>query len=200
MLIILNDTTWLIFRKPTLDIKQWTVLSRRTDKTNIKLAGLYKGISSPLGGVALVNAIIFGTHAQVTRYIGSQGLHSHFVAGATAGLFQSFICSPLELSKTILQVQKKNQYKGAIDCLAKLYQANGLKGVYKGFFLTICREVPSFGSYFMFFELLSGGWVSFSYKYYINYLNFSNLKSTKREHQIRTVGSKKKIEFFSLYL
>ncbi|CAH1403548.1 unnamed protein product [Nezara viridula] len=123
-----------------------------------KLSGLYKGISSPLGGVALVNAIIFGTHAKVSRWIGSEGLHSHFIAGASAGFFQSFICSPLELCKTILQVQKNGVYSGALDCFAKIYKAQGLPGIYKGFFMTICREVPSFGAYFMFFELLSGGW------------------------------------------
>ncbi|XP_014286661.1 mitochondrial basic amino acids transporter isoform X2 [Halyomorpha halys] len=124
----------------------------------VKISGLYKGITSPLGGVSIVNAIIFGAHGQVMRLMGSEGLHTHFVAGATAGLLQSFICSPIELSKTILQVQKKNMYKGAIDCLAKIYRSKGLKGIYKGYYLTICREVPSFGAYFMFFEILSGGW------------------------------------------
>lgn len=67
--------------------------------------GLYRGVTSPLLGVAGINAIVFGIYGNVQRQMkDSDSLRSHAIAGAAAGLFQSFICSPVELAKLRLQV------------------------------------------------------------------------------------------------
>lgn len=51
--------------------------------------GLYKGISSPMGGVALVNAIIFGVYGNIQRRSSDpDSIKSHFLAGSAAGLAQ----------------------------------------------------------------------------------------------------------------
>ena len=116
-----------------------------------------------MGGVAVVNAIVFGVYGNVQRCVGKEGLGVHFLAGASAGLSQSFICSPVELAKTRLQLQTTKTYRGTLNCLSKVFKAEGVRGVYKGLTLTIMREVPSFGSYFLTYELLTGGKVSALY-------------------------------------
>ncbi|ELU04534.1 hypothetical protein CAPTEDRAFT_97572 [Capitella teleta] len=127
--------------------------------------GLYKGMSSPLYGLAAINAIVFGVQRNVQRRMENpQSLTSHFIAGSVAGLAQSVICSPMELAKTRMQIQgqgasrKKYRqvslYKGPVDCLCKIYKTEGLRGLSRGFGLTVVRETPSFGVYFWSFEYM----------------------------------------------
>ena len=99
------------------------------------------------------------------RLSNPDSLSSHFIGGATAGCVQSFICSPMELAKTRMQIQgqgesrkdykcTKHLYEGPIDCLRKVYHNEGVPGVFRGLWLTILRETPSYGSYFVTFEYL----------------------------------------------
>jgi len=65
-------------------------------------------MSSPLAGVAFVNAIIFGVQGNILRRLPDpDSLRAQFVAGAAAGLAQSWIASPLELAKTRIQVRQR---------------------------------------------------------------------------------------------
>ena len=107
----------------------------------------------------MVNAIIFGVYGNLYRRLSDDpdALLPHFVAGAGAGFAQSFICSPMELIKTRLQVQKDGRYNGTWDCLKQTVQKEGSRGLFKGLGLTCSREVPAFGAYFLTYELLTGG-------------------------------------------
>jgi hypothetical protein len=80
------------------------------------------------------------------------------------GGIQTFITAPTELCKTYLQMQgigEKRQlfklsktaiYKNAFDCVRKIYNQRGIYGIYRGFSITLARELPSFGSYFTSFK------------------------------------------------
>lgn len=69
------------------------------------IMGLYQGVKSPLVGVVGINSVVFGIYGNVQRHMPeSDSLRSHALAGATAGFFQSFICSPMELVKSRIQV------------------------------------------------------------------------------------------------
>ena len=113
---------------------------------------------SPMAGVGLINAIIFGVQGNVLRIL-EPGLSSQCIAGGIAGAVQSVVCCPMELAKTRVQVQNstaktlKKGYHGSIDCLQKIYKQSGIKGCYKGMVLTLVRETPSFAIYFGTFEL-----------------------------------------------
>lgn len=62
--------------------------------------GIYRGMSSPLAGVAAINAIVFGVYGNVQRNLSEpDSMVSCFLAGSTAGLCQSVFCSPMELAK-----------------------------------------------------------------------------------------------------
>lgn len=107
--------------------------------------GLYRGMSSPMGGVAVVNAIIFGVYGNVQRRTQHpDSIYSHFIAGSAAGFVQSIICSPMELVKTRLQLQSANtvKYKGPIDCLNSIWKTSGVRGVFSGLGITVIRDVP----------------------------------------------------------
>lgn len=70
--------------------------------------GLFKGMSSPMASVACINAMIFGVYGNVQRRLSDpNSLYSHAFAGAMAGFVQSFICSPMELVKTRIQIQEQ---------------------------------------------------------------------------------------------
>ena len=80
------------------------------------------------------------------------------------GGIQTFITAPTELCKTYLQMQgigEKRQlfklsktaiYKNAFDCVIKIYNQRGMHAIYRGFYITLARELPSFGSYFTSFK------------------------------------------------
>lgn len=67
--------------------------------------GLFKGMSSPLLGLSFINAIVFGVEAQTTAFLGKETTLTHMLGGAFAGAIQCFVCSPMELAKTQMQVQ-----------------------------------------------------------------------------------------------
>lgn len=121
--------------------------------------GLYRGLSSPLAGVSFVNAIVFGIYGNVQRLSGnSNSYKTHFLAGASAGLVQSLISSPMELAKTRLQLQNDKigctKFRGPVQCLSYIYRCDGLRGVFRGLGITAFRDVPGFATYFVAYEFL----------------------------------------------
>lgn len=112
-----------------------------------KLIGLYRGITSPMGGIGFVNAIVFGIYGNVQRTTKNpDSLTSHALAGGVAGLFQSVVCAPMELAKTRLQLQHEHtngpKFKGPLDCLRHIMKNEGIRGSMKGLTLTAARDVP----------------------------------------------------------
>lgn len=127
--------------------------------------GLYKGMASPMAGLGFINAIIFGVQGETMRRFKLTGLKGECVAGAFSGAVQSIICGPMELAKTRVQVQginsayshvffhhigegKSNLYNGSFDCIAKIYHTEGIRGCFRGFWITLLRDTPAFSFYF----------------------------------------------------
>ncbi|XP_017120648.1 mitochondrial basic amino acids transporter isoform X1 [Drosophila elegans] len=121
--------------------------------------GLYRGITSPMGGIGLVNAIVFGVYGNVQRLSSDpNSLQSHFYAGSIAGVAQSFVCAPMELAKTRLQlsshIDSGIKFTGPIHCLRHILKTEGIRGAFKGLVATILRDIPGFSAYFVSFEYL----------------------------------------------
>lgn len=121
------------------------------------LKGLYRGVTSPMAGVAFVNAIVFGVYGGVQkRSSDPDSLVCHAVAGATAGLLQSFVCSPVELAKTRLQLGCSGSAgKGPLSCLVDVARREGPTALFRGLGLTILRDTPAFACYFLTYEALA---------------------------------------------
>lgn len=78
-------------------------------------------MSSPLLGTALWNAVVFGIYGNTVRLLATNNLEQQHVmkniliASVAAGVAQTFVICPLELTKTRLQIQScenSTMYKG----------------------------------------------------------------------------------------
>ncbi|XP_037959327.1 mitochondrial basic amino acids transporter isoform X2 [Teleopsis dalmanni] len=125
------------------------------------LRGLYRGMTSPMAGIGAVNAIVFGVYGNIQRFSDHpESLQSHFMAGSIAGVFQSIVCSPMELAKTRVQLQHDApnaiQFKSPWDCFKHIVRTEGIRGTFKGLPVTTLRDVPGFAGYFVSYEYLMG--------------------------------------------
>ena len=126
------------------------------------MLGLYKGIGSPMMGLTFINAIVFGVQGNAMRSLGRDTPMNQFLAGAAAGAIQSVICCPMELAKTRLQMQGTGErkstrklYKNSLDCLVRIYNREGFRGINRGMVTTLLRETPGFGVYFLTYDVLT---------------------------------------------
>jgi solute carrier family 25 carnitine/acylcarnitine transporter 20/29 len=74
-----------------------------------------------------------------------------FLAGSFSGLCCLFLTVPIERIKCLLQIQSSSKtklYNGMLDCARKVYSLNGVRGIYKGFWITLYRDLPACGVYF----------------------------------------------------
>ena len=79
-----------------------------------------------------------------------------YLAGCGGGVLQTTVLVPLDLVKCRLQVDgqsKVRQYRGVFDCFRQVLRHEGVRGLYIGYRSTLLREVPSFGVYFLSYEI-----------------------------------------------
>ena len=124
-------------------------------------------MAAPLVGMAFVNAIVFGVQGNLMKMF-EPNLMNSFLAGMVSGGAQTIICSPAELIKLRMQMQRNPTklfswhahstptiYKDPLDAIKKIYQKDGIfRGIYKGFHITLWREVPGFGAYFASYDFM----------------------------------------------
>lgn len=103
---------------------------------NLNIRNLYRGFLPPLFGVGLEKAIVFGVYSNLY-----DKTHSNTVSGAVSGLTASFIVTPVERIKILLQTNTKINY----ELLNKKYLFRGLSA-------TFFRETPGFAIYFNVYE------------------------------------------------
>jgi solute carrier family 25 carnitine/acylcarnitine transporter 20/29 len=121
--------------------------------------GLYKGVSSPLASLTLVNAIVFGVHGNVVKQMKNEtAISTHFLAGCCAGAAQGFIAAPTELLKLRIQVQidaANSKYKSPYHCLRTIIKEQGFRTLGRGMIATQLRDCPAFGIYFASYEYMA---------------------------------------------
>lgn len=132
------------------------------------IAGLFKGVGSPLAGQAFMSAFKFFYYGQVRNFIAGRSdwkpedlsIKQYFAAGAITGFFNTFLDSPVDLFKSKLQAQKKtgsyapgeSQYKNVFDCARQIISKYGLRGVYQGLGPTFLRDIGGNCAYFGVYE------------------------------------------------
>jgi solute carrier family 25 carnitine/acylcarnitine transporter 20/29 len=109
--------------------------------------------------VGVLNSIVFGVNENALKLISNITKRKStdwdiFLAGCTAGLVSSPILAPVELIKTQLQVQdrKHKTYTSTWDCIQKIHNIHGIRGLFKGTSITIIRDAPTYGVYFVSYE------------------------------------------------
>uniref|UniRef100_A0A7S4KHV2 Mitochondrial carrier protein n=1 Tax=Paramoeba aestuarina TaxID=180227 RepID=A0A7S4KHV2_9EUKA len=129
-----------------------------------RIFGLYKGLLSPLTGLAFLNAILFTSYGYAKDFFTNYGEHEltamqSMACGAFAGAAQCVIVCPMELIKTRLQAQYNYpthttpEYTGNIDCIKKTVKTRGVKGLYSGMYGCLIRELPAYAVCFPAFEV-----------------------------------------------
>jgi len=139
----------------------------------MQIRSFYKGMASPMLGMAVINAIVFGVQGNMMKHR-EDSMWNHTVTGAVAGGFQSFICSPMELIKLRMQVQTNpteffhwseanngRVYRNPWDAIEKIVKKRGAKGLFKGLTLTLIREFPAFGAYFATYDFVCSSVVKY---------------------------------------
>jgi solute carrier family 25 (mitochondrial carnitine/acylcarnitine transporter), member 20/29 len=79
----------------------------------------------------------------------------HGMCGAFSGLACSFITSPAEGIRIKLQTQKakSKEYKNLSQCISEIVKYKGIIGLYRGFWVTLIRDVVGDGAYFACYQV-----------------------------------------------
>lgn len=122
----------------------------------------YKGTSAPLIGVgACVSLQFYGFYEaqrQLLRSSGQSRLNlwpQVYIAGACAGILNTPIASPIEQLRILSQSNTKHEFRSIRSTVRNLYSSNGIiRGIYRGFNITLLREIQSYGVWFLTYEYL----------------------------------------------
>ncbi|KAG8697241.1 hypothetical protein FRC09_007997 [Ceratobasidium sp. 395] len=122
-----------------------------------RVAGLFKGISSPMAGCAFLNGLVFAStgyliQAQQTDPTTRPTLTQITLAGAGTGIIGSLIATPTELIKIRQQANTSAGAQPSAWTVAKeLWRGHGIRGLYRGVSSTAMRDM-SYGTYFATYE------------------------------------------------
>eukprot|EP00053_Salpingoeca_punica_P008259 m.74587 g.74587 ORF g.74587 m.74587 type:complete len:304 (+) comp14518_c0_seq1:95-1006(+) len=139
----------------------WTCM--RTIMREEGWSSFFRGMMPPLIGVGALNAILFGTFGMTRRLVQadeSQPLTVPQVAvcGSVAGFFTCIVSAPSELIKVREQMFLSKEEVAAggtstVKVVRSIVKVQGIPGLFKGFWMTVWRDVPSFGVYFATYEV-----------------------------------------------
>ncbi|PVU94092.1 hypothetical protein BB561_002786 [Smittium simulii] len=143
----------------------WDCLSRTFAKDGIK--GLYRGMMAPLIGITPVYALVFWGYDLgkkiAIKYSGSNptsplSTGQILFAGGFSAIPTTMLMTPMERIKVILQIQGQGSgaatYSGPMDAAKGILRTSGIKGLYRGTFATLLRDVPGSVAYFGAYELV----------------------------------------------
>jgi solute carrier family 25 carnitine/acylcarnitine transporter 20/29 len=77
-----------------------------------------------------------------------------FLCGMAAGMVQTIFLCPMEHIKCRVQVDTTHKYRGTAHACYSIIQEHGIKALNRGMGATLCREVPSFGMYFVSYDIV----------------------------------------------
>ncbi|KAF8989848.1 mitochondrial carrier domain-containing protein [Cyathus striatus] len=115
-----------------------------------KFLGLYKGITSPLASVALMNGLVFSSYRFFMKIQLENGdsiptLAQIALAGAGCGIVSSIVTTPTELIK--IRQQALLTPTSAPQVALQIFREQGMRGLYRGITATALRDI-GYGAYF----------------------------------------------------
>ncbi|WIA22758.1 hypothetical protein OEZ86_009715 [Tetradesmus obliquus] len=129
--------------------------------------GLFRGMSYPIYTTALQNAVTFQAQGVASRLLTGSSDKSAVswqvscIAGMFAGAVQTCISCPVELLKIRLQLQQALPgmagYVGPWGMLRRVVAQEGVLGLFRGFAVTLARDTPSYGLYFLTYHWMVAG-------------------------------------------
>ncbi|EMG49696.1 hypothetical protein G210_5475, partial [Candida maltosa Xu316] len=127
---------------------------------NEGLLAFYKGTLPPLFGVGVcVSLQFYGFHEtkrQILQYTGQSSLNlwpQTYIAGAMAGVVNTPVTAPVEQLRILSQSSGKPV--PLRETVVKIYRDQGIvNGIYRGFGITLLREIQAYGVWFLTYETL----------------------------------------------
>ncbi|KAH8929777.1 mitochondrial carrier [Atractiella rhizophila] len=119
---------------------------------------LYKGTVSPLIGISGVNSLLFFSYNLSRRVVSpypDPSIPLIAVAGGMAGAANTILASPVELFKIRMQAQygRSGEVRKLGDVAAEMWTKYGFrKGVMRGFWVTMFREIPAYAGFYAGYE------------------------------------------------
>jgi len=129
--------------------------------TQSGMRGFYRGLATPLLGSMAEISTLMTTYGFFKRMLGERPGGDPLpawklaIASGGSGIGVSCVLTPVELIKCKLQVQNGavggTTYRGPIHLITEIVKNEGLLGLTRGLFPTLCREIPGnvawFGAY-----------------------------------------------------
>jgi solute carrier family 25 carnitine/acylcarnitine transporter 20/29 len=118
------------------------------------VAGIYRGVSAPLLGVAPIVAVsIWGydTGCRVGQAVfpeANQRLAAITLGGALSALPTSLLQVPGDRIKTLMQVSNAPRHVSPLAQVRQVWANGGLRSLYRGYWITLAREIPGSAIYF----------------------------------------------------
>lgn len=123
------------------------------------VGAFYSGVSLTMFGQALIKGAVFFTYEAAQRVLeqnlGVSELHGWwiFLAACASGAVGSFLVTPVERIKCVMQAAKADDFSNPLECIRRVVDSDGLGGLlFRGIGVTLLREVPSYGLYFLAYE------------------------------------------------
>ena len=121
--------------------------------------GLYKGNLSTLAREVPGNCVWYGTYEAVCHAMipeggtkADLGPSSHWLGGALAGAGYWTAFYPADTVKSVIQTATSEQQMGILETFAEIYKKEGIRGLYRGWGVTVARSAPSNGLIFVVYE------------------------------------------------
>jgi len=150
------------------------------------LSGFYGGVKGMMIGQAIIKSVAFAANGNALMFLNSSGstrlddilktfsfgmsqeVYYLVLAACFAGFVTSFLVTPIERVKLMMQADSKGNsggdsgdgegeklYKNELDCIKAILRSEGWVGFMKrGLAPTIIREVPSYMIYFVIYGIL----------------------------------------------
>lgn len=121
-----------------------TLRIRLQTKTRVK-RHIYSGVVSPMMGIGLEKAVVFGSFHYLAPYI-----KHDFACGLLSGFLASLVVTPVEYLKIQKQRSPELTYSSMLRSVAK----DGIRPLYSGLSACFMREVPGYAIYFQTYNSL----------------------------------------------
>jgi len=121
------------------------------------LFALYKGMASPLLGIAGVNSLLFAAYVASKRVVSpfpDLSIRQIALAGGMAGAINAILASPVEMFKVRMQGQYGSASDKRLRAVAReMWKEWGFtRGIMRGYWVTVAREIPAYAGFYSAFE------------------------------------------------
>ena len=130
---------------------------------NIPVTDMFRGLRMSILGFAPFTALSFSTYFTYKEYL---EMHTQWnsdiikmIGGGMAGTTAVSVTYPTDLIRRRLQLQNFDKsvprYSGILDCIRKISNTEGIRGLYRGLVATYIKLFPTLGIQFLAMERLN---------------------------------------------